>query len=549
VRKRLTALDHLAAALVAGAYLALLVGTAHDLGFTRDEGFYFDAADDYARWFQKLWEDPGAATTREAVDAGWRRNHEHPPLMKSLFGLSNSILHERFGLFDEASTAYRFPGMLASAMAVWLTFLFGAAAYSRTVGAFAAAAFALAPRPFFHAHLACFDMAITTATLAVTFAYWKSIESKAWGIAAGLLLGLAMLVKHNAFFLPAILGVHYLVVRLRDFHAARLAGDAKGVPVSFVAALVLAPAVYVGGWPWLWFETVKRFRNYVGFHTNHPFYNIEYLGTTWFEPPLPISYPFGMTLFTWPLVTLVLCVIGLGFVVPKLLPGPIRKRLAPSAAPDDRRTDLLVVWSALVPMAIIAHPSVPIFGGTKHWLPAMPFVCILAGVGFERALGALRVRVRGPRPLLAAALAAALLAAPAIETRASHPFALSHYTAGAGGTPGAADIGTCRQFWGFTTGSLTGWLNRHVRRGGAVQLHDTLWQSYRMLQRDGRLRRDIRYAPDAARSDFALVHLEQHWSELEYAIWDDYGTAAPAHVLTHEGVPIVPVYANPVRRR
>jgi len=43
---------------------------------------------------------------------------------------------------------------------------------------------------------------------------------------------------------------------------------------------------------------------------------------------------------------------------------------------------------------------------------------------------------------------------------------------------------------------------------------------------------------------FALVHHEQHWAFLEYALWDNYGTAVPRHVLTHQGVPIVSVYGR-----
>jgi len=76
-----------------------------------------------------------------------------------------------------------------------------------------------------------------------------------------------------------------------------------------------------------------------------------------------------------------------------------------------------------------------------------------------------------------------------------------------------------------------------------VQFHDTLYESYRMLQRDGRLRGDIRYAGSAAGAELALVHHEQHWAFLEYAIWDTYRTAVPRKVLTHQGVPIVTAYA------
>jgi hypothetical protein len=127
----------------------------------------------------------------------------------------------------------------------------------------------------------------------------------------------------------------------------------------------------------------------------------------------------------------------------------------------------------------------------------------------------------------------------------SHPFALSHYNLLAGGVPGSADLGMCRQFWGFTTGSLVPWLNANVPRNGRVFFHDTAWESYRMLQTDGTMRPDIHWAPSPEAADIALIHHEMHWAGLEHSIWQAYGVAAPAHVLTHHGVSIISVYVRP----
>jgi len=138
-----------------------------------------------------------------------------------------------------------------------------------------------------------------------------------------------------------------------------------------------------------------------------------------------------------------------------------------------------------------------------------------------------------------------VLAPAAQGTAQSHPFGLSHYNLLAGGVPGSADLGMCRQFWGFTTGSLLPWLNANVPRNGAVFFHDTAWDSYRMFQTDGTLRKDIRWANSPESAAVSLVHHELHMAELEHAMWKAYGTAAPAHVLTHEGVSIITVYVRP----
>jgi len=523
-------------ALLAVVYVAWLVATCKDLGFARDEGFYFNAADRYVSWLGRLADDPGEALRRPVVEAAWKVNHEHPSLMKTLFGLSNRLLEERADLFDEPSTSYRFPTMLLAGLGLLVLYLFGTEAYGRVAGLAAAAAFALQPRTFYHAHLACFDHPVTVMILLVTWAYWRSIgttHARTWAVVAGVLFGLGLETKINMLFVPATLLVHYAIVWGRGRAARRF----PFVPRAHLAMLLLGVPLFVGLWPWLWWETGPRVVAWLGFFGRHDYYTIEYLGVTYFRPPFPVSYAWGMLLFEVPATILLLVVAGV----------LVRGRAA-WTAPDERRTDLLIAWSALVPILLISNGHSPIFGGSKHFMPAVPFLCLFAGAAAQTALARAAETLRGKgRALLVAAALALCAIPPFLETRRSHPFGLSHYGVLAGGTPGAADLGLCRQFWGFTTGSLTPFLNRVVSPRGAVQLHDTLYESYRMFQRDGRLRRDIRYASTAASAELALVHHEQHWAFLEYGLWDTYRTAVPRKVLTHQGVPIVTVY-GPSRR-
>ena len=46
-------------------------------------------------------------------------------------------------------------------------------------------------------------------------------------------------------------------------------------------------------------------------------------------------------------------------------------------------------------------------------------------------------------------------------------------------------------------------------------------------------------------ADYAIVHHELHMMEVDAQIWTAYGQARLAHVVTHDGVPIVSVYENP----
>ncbi len=65
------------------------------------------------------------------------------------------------------------------------------------------------------------------------------------------------------------------------------------------------------------------------------------------------------------------------------------------------------------------------------------------------------------------------------------------------------------------------------------------------MVRDGMIRPDIRAAWTPAQSSFAIYHHEPHMSRVEYQIWVDYGTVAPAFIGAYDGVPVVWVYARP----
>jgi DNA gyrase inhibitor GyrI len=78
---------------------------------------------------------------------------------------------------------------------------------------------------------------------------------------------------------------------------------------------------------------------------------------------------------------------------------------------------------------------------------------------------------------------------------------------------------------------------------------DTTDAAFRMLARDGLLPPSIVPSFDIATADFAIVHHEHHFAEVDHQIWTVYGTTRPVHVLTYDGVPIISVYENPRRRR
>jgi hypothetical protein len=211
--------------------------------------------------------------------------------------------------------------------------------------------------------------------------------------------------------------------------------------------------------------------------------------------------------------------------------------------------DLCVLANLGVPILIIALPNTPIFGGTKHYMAAMPYFCILAGVAVQwlvRAGARYWPGLRAPRWRAAAvAAAAAFLAVPAVlDIARNYPYTLSYYNAFAGGNQGAVRADMQRHFWGYAEMGVLGWLNAHAAPGARVFFHNATQYAFMVYQREGLLRADLRFAATIEGSDVALYDVNKIFAETEYRIWEVYGTNAPVEVLAVDGMPLVDVYVR-----
>jgi hypothetical protein len=563
-------------------------------GLARDEAQYFRAGERYWGWFEELGAavragKPGRAFSRAVVDSYWGDNHEHPPLMKTLYGLSWRLFHRcdcvgpkqglhpiaihgkhrTLPLFSRESTAFRFPAILLAGLGAALVYGFA----RRWVGPWAAAGAAVLsvaqPHYFFHAQISCFDAPIAVLALLVGWAYWKSLRSPRWGLLCGVFYGLALATKHNAWLIPCFLLVHYLWMRRRDFLRLRL----PRVPLAFLSMASLGPLVLFALWPWLWHSPVPRVREWMQRHAQHEHYNFEYLGRNWNLPPPPAqtsrwllraTFPFVSTGFTVPATTLALAAAGAvvlarrrrrdaptdepaGIIPESPEPGARASWLRPGADVDLAPGMFLAV-QILGPIGTLALPSTPIFGGVKHFLAAMPFLAMLAGVGMAwvtRQATSL-VRPSRLRHALPATLAG-LLCLPAVaETQRSHPDGVGHYNLLAGGFAGGATLGMNRQFWGYSVLPLLPWMKAHRPPSNRIYWHDVLHDAVMMYVRDGRLPLGIGDTgvgeSVVAQSDLGLVILEKHFAVYEYLHWEAFQTTQPAQVYAHEGVPFVVVY-------
>jgi hypothetical protein len=579
---------HAIPAALAVATVVWLLAVEGGQGIGRDEAQYFRAGEHYWGWFEGAWQNlrhgrPLASFTRAGIDGYWGDNPEHPPVMKTLYGLSWRMFHRchctgptrglhpipvagkhiTIPLFARESTAFRFPAILMAGLGAALVYLFARRLVGPVAGAAASVLAVAQPHYFFHAQISCFDAPITTMALVVGLAYWKSLRSPRWGILCGVLYGIALGTKLNAWLMPFFLLAHYLWIRRGDLRRRRL----PRVPLAFVSMATLGPLVFFLSWPYLWPDPPARARAYLRRHLEHEHYNFEYLGRNWNLPPkdtdlqlLRMTFPFVSTLFTVPATTLALAVAGAVALVrrrredepPAVLPDDPPAGDPPSwlrpGADVERAPGMFLLTQIAGPMLVLAVPTAPIFGGVKHFLPAMPYLAVVAGIGLRWVTGVAASVLRAPRALPAAL--AGLVCLPAVvETQRSHPDGLSHYNVLAGGFAGGASLGMNRQFWGYSVLPMLPWMQANAPASNRIYWHDVLPDALSMYARDGRLRPGMGNvgADEAAigNSDLGIVIHEKHFTVYEGAFWNQYRTTRPVYVRTREGVPLVIAYRRP----
>lgn len=539
------------------AVTALVAAASTRQGLTRDEAYYMKAGELYVAYYEDALSGKlEAPLSDRAVAQYWGYNAEHPPLLKTLYGVSWRVLHRctcvldaqwhpqiagravashaTLGLLSEI-TAFRLPTALFFGWLCALVYWFFVDALGSRWGGLAAAALMCAqPRAFFHAQTASFDLPVATLWVATTVAYWRALASTRWrpAVFTGVLFGLCLATKLQSFLLPAALTLHWVWLMANgNSRAAR-----ASLRTLFMMGLI-GPAVLLTLWPWLWHDTLTRVGQYLRFHLEHVHYNFEYLGRNFNQAPYPWHEPLGMLLYTAPVVLLVLAAAGTWLLArrPALL------------VDDDRSTRALMCLAGVVPVAIFLAGRQPIYGETKHWLATMPFLALAAGYAFDRLRVGLQHELHlGAGTWHAAALSTVLLLVvlvpAAAETRHSHPYGLSHYNALAGGPPGGADLGMNRQFWGYSVKGLLPWINQALPAGTRLYPHDWNHDSWLLYARDRQLRPDLVDAGQVAGSEAALVIHERHFNEYDFQIWAEYGHVQPTEVLTLDGVPLVSAY-------
>ncbi len=198
----------------------------------------------------------------------WQYNYEHPPFVKILIGsaiaINAAIGHPLGELF-----AARIPSILFGTLLVVMIFLLGRAPFGRVIALLAALCLAVSPWLVYFSALAYLDMTMTALISIAFLLVWHAIHRPWLYLLIALLVGLATASKYTAVL--AIPGMvlytlyYFLGIRWRIPKAER-----PRVPwLWWIAALILAPLVFLASDPAVWPSPLRLLDHSFNFEMNH----------------------------------------------------------------------------------------------------------------------------------------------------------------------------------------------------------------------------------------------------------------------------------------
>ncbi|MBU0607839.1 MAG: glycosyltransferase family 39 protein [Armatimonadetes bacterium] len=513
------------------ATLVLLLATAGDVGLTYDEPVYSSRAMRAGEWLGLLFTSPGIAFERDTIDRLWDATGDEQAGLMKLIAWPMAVAASPF---VSPLAAVRAGTMLVVAVLVGLMFVFLANQRGRLEALFACLGLVFMPRLFTHLRLLTMDAPVMAFSfLAVAAAYLAAIHGpeqrhkcQLWAVLAGLAFGAAIACKANGWFVPFIVLPWLLVVRRwRPFFA------------SLVSMALLGPLVFIGTWPWLWFDTTARIARYFSFFVRHYPIGVEYFGQTCNAAPW--HYAPVMLAITTPVVVLGLVVVGVARAA---------RGLGEARGPSNGSGFLLLMlWAVIVNLIPVMLPSSPKYNGVRLFLPVFPPLMVLAAAGFgwaARALAAKLTRDLRERRLVLVLLLLLALLPQVYMTMSVHPFGMSYYNTLIGGLRGAQARGMEPTYWGDAYIVALPWLNEQAPHGARVWVSVAGFvSSVAIYQQFGMLRPDLQLTGgDKAFYGADLYLVMNKPTELGDLGKEIVGAGQALYVKELDGVPLVWVF-------
>jgi len=503
-----------AALIISACFCGIVFLSLDDYGITLDEGVYFHVGNSYFQW----WQNPSLAR----IDTYWKINSEHPPLPKLLGGITTYLFHERLNLLNTISS-FRLATLIFVFFSTYFLFLFVQELTDFKIALVATASFFFLPRVFFHSHLGVMDYPVTCLWLMVIYTYWKGVRDRKWIIFSSILLGFALLTKVNAFFIYIPLLFYWLLFHSGELKSLVQKKSKVGLNLfsKIIPLLIIPPIIFIAFWPWLWKDTFRRVTDYLSFHMHHAVVYVYYLGDQ--QPIAPWHYPWVLTFITVPLLILALFFIGWISIIF-----------------HRSRTNIFLLFNALFPLVLLSFPSVPKYDGVRLFLPAFPFVCIIAGMGLQQIfLLAKKIKLEKMFYFAFICLFGLTLYSAIFKV---HPYQSSYFNEIIGGVDGASKRGFEPEYWGNAYIGALRWMNEHSEKTFWIYMADIepkiLW-GLELYKKDGLLKKSVKFG-NKNNSDYLILLIRQGFFNEE--MWRYYKYGEPVFSVKLSQTNLVNIY-------
>ncbi len=363
------------------------------------------------------------------------RPWEYYPVANTLAAATSEVLSRRLALLDPFD-GFHAVNLLLGAIFVWVFCRFLAERWGLVAALGAVGMLLTAPRVVCHmmANIKDFPLMVLFSLAAVAFLRAFEAGSSRGLLGAGVILGLALGTKANALFFPAIPALVVMLARRPETWKGRR----KELFATLFGAGLLAVALMVALWPYLWADPVGR----LGEHLSYIGLRKGYTRAESLAPVLEAIF------LTTPPLFLALAAAGLGTL------GRRAWRRDPTAI-------FFLAWIAVV-LGRYLLPQAVNFDGVRHFLELVPALAAAAGLGLATLLRyAARWRPLFALPWARAAVLGLALLPGAWAVLWTHPFQIAYWNAFAGGPGGAYERGLPQagDYWGTSYRQGLEWLN------------------------------------------------------------------------------------------
>ncbi len=507
----------------------LVAATAKDYGVAWDEPPYFHASDLHVQWLFGLGHniargEAEKSLSNQTIDAAWHWDPyhvPHPPFSRLISGLTEAVTAP---LLDKL-TAYRlgpavFFALLATVIYLWMTEIF-----CRSTALFSALALLVIPNLFGFAHIAVTDLPLASMWFVTVYCFWKGLKSWRWSVTLGVVWGLTLATKFPALLIPIplLLWAHLFK---RPYYANNI-----------FAMFFLSPVIMFLVQPYLWHQPGMRILEFLfggvsrGYRpdANFPVY---WFGHLYLTSQLPWYYPFWV----------------IGVTTPEALLALVLFAVASIPFSRQRPVLFLFLLNALFIPTMGLLPGAVLHDGVRQLLSALPFLAVLAGVGFHQSIEIVTIwaerlpwlqTVRHLRSKFVAAGFFLALFPPALDVFLYHPYELSYYNRLVGGARGAYRKGLeMTYFMEAFTPEFLNYLNDKLPPGAAINASFANFM-FRYYQEEHRLRTDFRFSQSDKAAYYILLSRRSVWSKEE---WRLFNRDSPIAAVRLGEVPLVSVY-------